>query len=292
MITIVNERVVSFSLDYQDVFWEVKPTNEDLQQYEFYVQRSEAEGGPWLTIAGPMVDQYFVRDSAVPMITTNARTLFYRVRARHVPSGNEAFSVIFDREGTPDLLAQEMIRRERVLFEEFTGTRAWLFPRRSFGQRCPNCYDDVLGKKIDDQCPTCWGTGFSGGYHYPISFWAQIDSGEETEQVTTEDHRRVQHSQLRANPSPALKPLDLVVDFQNRRWRVVQVSGTTLRGATVRQEVRLALIQRGSIEDRIPLKVTNSSVQLVPKRNFVNAHTLEASDRSPSDFLGLYGVTE
>lgn len=291
MLEITNPRVVSFSLDYQDVFWEVKSTTEDLQQYEFYVERSEAEAGPWLVIAGPMIDQYFVRDNAVPAITTNARTLFYRIRVLHVPTGKEAYSAVVDREGSPDLLAVEMIRRERVLFEEFTGTKTWLFPRRSFGQRCPNCYDDILGKKVDDQCPTCWGTGFSGGYHYPISFWAQLDAAEESEQVSTEDHRRVQYSQLRANPSPAIKPLDLVIDNQNRRWRAVQCSGTTLRGVMVRQEVRLVLIQRGSIEDKIPLKVENSSVQLVPRRNFVNAHTLEASEETPSDFLGLYGVT-
>jgi hypothetical protein len=292
VIEFANERVVSFSLEYQDVFWEVRPTTEDLQQYEFFVQRSESEAGPWKVIAGPLVDRYYVRDNGVPMITTNARTLFYRIRALHVPSGRELYSATVDREGVPNLLAQEMIRRERILFEEFVGTRCWLFPRRSFGQRCPNCYDDILGKKLDSQCPTCWGTGFSGGYHYPISFWGQIDSAEETEQVTTEDHRRVQHSQARTGPSPAVKPLDLVIDFQNRRWRVIQCTGTTSLGATVRQEFRLAQIQRGSIEDKIPLKIETSSVQLVPPRNFVNAHTLEASEGTSSDFFGLYGVSE
>ena len=290
MITFKNERVVSFSLDYLDVFWEIEPTTEDLQQYEFFVQRSEAEAGPWDTIAGPMIDQYYLRDNSVHLITTSARTFFYRIRCVHVPTGKEVYSSSFDIEGAPSLMAQEMIRRERVLFEEYVGTRCWVFPRRTFGQRCPNCYDSVLGKTVDSRCPTCWGTGFSGGYHYPISFWGQLDAGSESDQVTVDDHRRVQMAQLRCGPSPTLKPLDLIIDRMNRRYRVVESGGTSMLGSLVRAEVKLVLIQKGSVEDKIPLKVSTSDVALVPKRNFQNAHTLQASNCSDLNVFGLYGV--
>jgi hypothetical protein len=285
-----NERVVSFSINYNDVFWEIEPTTEDVQQYEFYVERSEAEAGPWDTIAGPLIDQYMIRDNAVHAITTNARTLFYRVRCRHVPTDRVVYSATFDREGSPNILATEMIRLERVLFEEFVGVRCWLFPRRSFGQRCPNCYDSVLGKTVDTRCPTCWGTGFSGGYHYPTAFWAQIDPVPEAEQVSSEDHRRVQMAQLRCGPSPAIKPLDLVIDHQNRRFRVVESGGTSMSGVRVRAEVKMVLIQKGSIEDKIPLKVDTSTVVLSPRRNFQNAQSQEASKASEFDAFSLYGV--
>jgi len=289
MIEFRNERVVSFELDYFDVYWEIAPTNEDLQEYEFYLERSEAEAGPWDQIAGPLVDRYYVRDNNVPLITTNARTLYYRVKALHVPSGTILYSRTFDREGDITLMGKEMIRLERVLFEEFVGVKCWLFPRRTFGQRCPNCYDHVLDKVIDDECKTCFGTSYSGGYHYPVSFWAQIDQPEEAEQVTIEDHRRVLYFQMRTGPTPGVKPMDLVVDHQNRRFRVIQVGGTSRLGVTVRQEVKLVNIQKGSIEDLIGLKVDNSTVSLVPDRVFSNPHTLQDSTPGTDQIFSAYG---
>ena len=112
----------------------------------------------------------------------------------------------------------------------------------------------------------------------------------ETEQVSVEDHRRVQMAQMRCGPSPGIKPLDLVIDNQNRRYRVVESGGTTLSGSLVRAEIKMVLIQRGSIEDKIPLKVDTSTVVLVPPRNFQNAHTQEASKATTIDVFGLYGV--
>ena len=35
MIKFRNERVLSFELDYLDVLWEIEPTNEDIQEYQF-----------------------------------------------------------------------------------------------------------------------------------------------------------------------------------------------------------------------------------------------------------------
>lgn len=290
MLQFQNERVVSFSIEYYDVFWEIAPTTEDIEQYQFFVERSEAEAGPWDVIAGPLVDQYSIRDNSVHSITTNARTMYYRIRCVHVPTGQHIYSTTVDRKGSPNILATEMIRLERVLFEEFSGVRCWLFPRRSFGQRCPSCYDPILGKTTDARCTTCWGTGFSGGYHYPTALWGQIDAVPESEQVSMEDHRRVQMAQMRCGPSPGIKPLDLIVDNQNRRYRVVESGGTSFSGVTVRAELKMVLIQRGSIEDKIPLKVDNSTVVLVPSRGFQNAHSLEASKVTSLDILNLYGV--
>lgn len=289
MIKVRNERVLSFGLDYLDVLWEIEPTTEDIQEYQFFVERSEAEAGPWLQIAGPLVDQYGFRDNAVPLITNTVRPLFYRIRVEQPHTGKVSYSPQFDQEGRISLLAQEMVRLERVLFEEFIGVRCWIFPRRTFGQHCPNCFDVVLDKVIDEQCVTCWGTGYSGGYHYPVSFWAQIDPPEITDQVFTEDHRRTLQYQLRCGPTPAIRPLDLVIDYQNRRYRVVSVSGTSRLGVSIRQEVRLVQIQRGSIEDKIPLKIDTETLKPFPEREFSNSHSLESSEPDIDSLFGAYG---
>lgn len=277
MIRLRNERVISFSRDFYDIYWEIEPTNEDVQEYEFYVERSESEGGPWNQIAGPLIDVFYLRDNTVLTISNN-RTWFYRIRVRHAPSGNEFYSKVIDRDRDPDLIATEIIRLEKMLFEEHTGVRCWLLPRRTFGQRCPQCFDPILGKRTQDFCPTCYNTTFSGGFHYPIEFWAQIDEPEEAEQVTIDDHRQVQYFVMRTNPSPYIKPLDVVIDHLNRRHRVISAGGTNKLGSPVRQEIRMVEVQKGSIEDRFPLKIDTENLVTRPQRNYYSPHTLEAAD--------------
>lgn len=276
MLEVVNTKVASFAREYLDVSWEIKPTNEDIQAYQFFVERSEAETGPFETIAGPLIDRYFLRDNTVLTISTT-RVYSYRIRVVHVPTGRETTTGPFDRYGEPDLIALEIIRREQLLWQEFAGTKFWVFPVRTFGQRCPQCYDPVLQKRISDACPTCFNTTFSGGYHYPAEFWGQIDNPEDAEQVSIEDHRQQRYSVMRCGPSPDIKPLDLIVTFNNDRFRVISRSGTTKLGVTVRQEIRLAEIQKGQIEDRVPLNIDAATAILVPGRNFTNPHNLETT---------------
>ena len=271
-----------------DIFWEIKSTTEDIQDYSFYVERSEAEAGPWDSLSGPLVDTFYYRDSNVPKLSTT-RTLFYRIKIEHNVTKDVSYSTIFDRVGRPDAYASEIIKLENVMFSELTGVRAWVFPVKTFGQRCPDCWDDVLQKRTTDSCRTCWGTGFSGGYHYPIQVWCQIDEPPEKTEYTSgmkDDHRQTNYLNVRMGPSPDVKPMDLIVDHLNRRMRVFSVGGTTRFGVTVRQELRCLQTQKGSIEDAIPLKIPNN-LELVPKRNFTNSTSLD--NPGYSDILGIYG---
>lgn len=288
MLTIVNERVWSFSLDYLDIFWEIKSTTEDVQDYSFYVERSEAEAGPWDVISGRLIDTFYYRDAAIPAISVN-RTLFYRIKVVHNVSKDTAYSLIIDRKGRPDAYASEIIKLENVMFSELTGVRAWVFPVKTFGQRCPSCWDDILQKRTTDSCRTCWGTGFSGGYHNPIQVWAQVDDPpESTEYISPmkDDHRQVNYLNVRMGPSPDVKPMDLIIDHLNRRMRVFSVGGTNRFGVTVRQEIKCLQVQKGSIEDLIPLNIA-SDTDLVPKRNFKVTSTLDTKEYK--DILGIYG---
>ncbi len=284
MISLRNARVTGFSRSFYDIHWEITPTMLDIQEYEFYVERSEAEAGPWHELAGPLIDRYFLRDNSAPLISNN-RTLFYRIKVRHPMTGKVEYSEIVDRWGKEDLMAAEIIRLETLLYTEFAGVLCWLFPRRTFGQRCAQCWDDVLGKRLDDSCPTCYGTGFSGGYHYPIEFWAQVDDSEHTENLAQHSHDQQRMITWRCPASPDVTPLSLFIDNKNRRFRVVSVGGTMKGGVRVRQEVRAVLLQPGSIEDTVPLKVDTKELQAVPWRNYTNPQDPFEAGATPDDAL-------
>ena len=140
-------------------------------------------------------------------------------------------------------------------------------------------------------CNTCWGTTFSGGYHYPVEMWAQVDPPEKADQATTSTHLQTQYSRVRTSPSPDVKPGDLIVDHQNRRWKVISVGGTTRLGVVVRQEISVSRVPKGSIEDKIPLKVDPSTAVLVPSREYSNPRTLENEKLVDlDDMLSFYGI--
>jgi hypothetical protein len=289
-------QVSGFSRRYHDIDWEIAPTHDDMQEWEFFVERSESEAGPWLTIAGPIIDRYYVRDNTTPQISIN-RTLFYRVRAENRSRGLNAVSPVADREGSPDLIAVEIASLEHLLFTEFTGTRSWLFTRRTFGQRCPQCWDDVLSKVTDDSCPTCFRTGFSGGYHYPIEFYAQFDRSPSVENLTTFDHHQLNTQTFRCTASPKITPSSLIIDHKNQRFRVIAVSCTSRLGVGVHQEVQVAQLQPGSIEDAIELKVEHRGLALAGPRNYTNPQNVEAAGSSANSpeldaLLAGYGYSD
>ena len=295
MISITGVRVTGFDRRYHDIDWTIAPTHDDLQEWEFFVERSEAEAGPWDIIAGPIIDRYYLRDNTTPQISNN-RVLFYRVRAVNPSRGHEIVSPLADREGAPDLIAAEISSLENLMFTEFAGTRAWLFVRRTFGQRCPQCWDDELAKRLDDSCPTCFGAGFSGGYHYPIEFFAQFDKSPQTENVSTHDHHQQTLQSFRCPASPHITPLSLVINHKNQRLRVISVSSTQRLGVSVHQEVQAIQLQPGSIEDAITLKVDHRTLALTAGRNYTNPQNLESAGGGPSAdldrLLGRYGYRD
>jgi hypothetical protein len=291
VIAFKDLRVVTFSIEYNDLFWEIQNTREDVQEYDFFVERSESEGGPWVAITPALVDRYYMRDNSAPLYSAN-RTLFYRVRAFHRFSGRELFSDISSRQGKLPLDGLEMVRLENMVFREHVGVTCWLFPKRTFGQRCPQCWDNALGKCTDDRCPTCFSTGFSGGYHFPIRFYGQLDVSDRSEQSTTSTHLETQYSTIRLGPFPDAKANDMIVDNTNWRWRVMSVGNTSRLGVPIRQQLSVVRVKPGSIEDLVPLNIDLENEVLVPAREFTNPQSPGAADNGDlSGILGAYGYS-
>jgi len=295
MISITQVRVTGFDRRYLDVDWEIAPTHDDMQEWEFFVERSESEAGPWDVIAGPIIDRYYVRDNSTPQFAFN-RVLIYRIRAANTLRSVEVVSGVADREGELDLIGAEIVSLEHLLFTEFAGTRAWLFPRRTFGQRCPQCWDDALAKRLDDSCTVCWGTGFSGGYHYPVECFIQFDRNPTVEISSTYDHYQQNTLTLRTTASPRITPLSLIIDHRNQRFRVLSVSATTRLGVSVHQEAQAVQLSPSAIEAAIPLQVDHREVTHAASRNYTNPHTIEAASSTPADeldrLLGRYGYRD
>lgn len=287
--------VRSFSLDWLEFTWEVENTKLDPWDFEWYVERSESPEGPWDPIAGPFSDRYRFIDNRVNLLH-RWRQLYYRIKS--VQKSDDT-NIIYSDAGTlgaePDLIAQEIQLLERTVWREFTGRKCYLFPVRTFGQYCPHCMDaggkGSTFRKLRSNCLTCYDTQFARGYLNPIEIYIQFDPSPKTVQNQGTGETQQSNSTARMGNFPLVKPRDIIVEPENRRWRVVQVSSTERLRAKVHHELTLHEIVKGDVEFQLKIDPGNlRDLDPSPERNFSNPQNLEGfEDEGMIGALKAYG---
>jgi len=276
MLRVTNLAVRSLDVDYLDLFWEVENTFEDPLDFTFVVERSESPLGPWDPVSEPFSDRYFFRDVVIPSFN-RYRKLWYRIRVTRILDDKVAYSEIDTRGPEPDLIALEVRRQELLLFQEHIGRQVWIFPIRTFGQRCPACYDRVQRVRLKSACLTCYNTGFTRGFMDPIVSWVQIDPAVEVTQPGPLMQDQTQNATARLPWFPPLKTGDVIVEAENVRWAVNPVTTTQRLRAPLHQEVTIHHIPESDIEYRLPINIDSlRELQPNPKRVFTNPHHLRS----------------
>jgi hypothetical protein len=275
-IEVRSIRVRSLDVDFHEISWEVVHTSEDILDYKFEVMRSEGPSGPFEAISLPLSDQYLFIDNVI-ISGHRWRKYFYVIRVTHVPSGDKKDFGPSSHDPDPDVIAVELRKQMQLLFKEFAGRRCWVLPVRTFGQRC-TCWNATLRQKTRSGCLTCYDTSFVRGYMHPIESWIQIDPSPKTEQNMHIATTQQVNTTARLAFFPPLKPRDVIVEAENRRWRVVSVSQTEQGRAAVHQEVQLHEVPPKDIEFAIPLVLDHAlkDLWISPRRNFSNPMNLES----------------
>ena len=295
-LSIINGRIRSFSLDENELYWEIEDTTLDPLDFQFYILRSESPEGPWDTIAGPFEDKYSYVDNRVNPLHAQ-RQLYYRIRsvAKADPTNvTETESII--QYPDADLIAAEIQRAERLVWDEFAGRACLILPVRTFGRRCSTCYDGPdKGKGFTSQkrragCVTCYDTSFMRGYFDPILTFVQVDPSTDSVQNGPILQRMQNDTRARVSSYPLLKPKDLLIEAENKRWRVVTVTPTERLRHVVHQEVTLHELDRSEVEYQIPVRMDDlRNFQASPMRNFANAQDIDTT-RTPAvaDLFDIY----
>lgn len=275
-------KVRSLDVDNRHIFWSVESSVQDLLDYEVQVERSESPGGPWEKVSPPFRDRYHFVDPSIP-VGQRYRMLFYRVLYRHIPSGEERTYGPATQEPDPDKIALELRRQMQLLYREFIGRLCWLFPIRTFGPRCPACWSRTLGVSRRSRCITCFDTSFLRGYLSPIEVWISIDPSSNSQQPAPTGKQEQNNSTARMGYYPTIKPGDVLVEPENRRWRVISTVSTEQVRAPVGQELQIHEIPPRDIEMELPLdSAQNALRELVvsPPRNYTNpSNQLSDADR-------------
>jgi hypothetical protein len=278
MIEITKLSVKSLDVDYLDIFWEIKNTYEDPWDYTFEVERSESALGPFDPISDTFSDRYHYRDVMVNPFHRH-RQYWYRIKVTKKSDSSVRYSDPSRREPSPDLIAREVRRLEVLLMREFIGRTCWVFPVRTFGQRCPDCYDRVSRKRYRQNCVSCYDTSFRGGYLSPIATTLQIDPAPKVTQQTSLVETQQQNATARVPYFPPLKPRDILVEAENIRWQVVTVSNTQRLRAILHQEIQIHRLPESDIEFKLPINIDDlQQLETSPNRAFTCPQHLDAAD--------------
>ena len=251
-IDITKLRVRSLDVDFHELTWEVARTVEDVLDYKFQVSRSESPEGPFDLLTEPFEDRYTFIDN-IKQVLHRWRQYYYKIVVTHKASGDQKEFGPAANEPEVDRVALELRRHIRLLMNEFIGRRCVILPIRTFGQRCPNCWNEILQKRNKSGCIACYDTGYARGYLHPIEAWISIDPSPKSEQNINTAITHQENTTLRMGYYPPLKPNDLIVEPENIRWRVVQQNQTEHVRSPVHQEVQVHNINARDIEYAIPI---------------------------------------
>lgn len=258
MIRFTSIKVGSFVLHELNVSWEFETDpEENILDYEFFVLRSEAPHDGFEVVSPGLVDSHDYTDRDVNT-ESKWRKFYYKVRARHIPTGREAFSDLANsyipNEATLEGL--EIVSRNNIILygaggdfrKKFSGVPFWFFKRRTFGPRCGECYNERLRQTVRDNCCSCFGTGRQGGFYSPIQVNFQIDPVAQAQDHSNLTMQEPARTRAWTSNYPLIQPGDVLVGSGNRRYEIETMQPTSLNEVIIRQIVSLFYISPGAIE--------------------------------------------
>ena len=290
-LPIQNVRVRSLDIDAREVTWELGPMQTDtLDLYQVEVLRSESPGGPFDVLSPPFKDRYIFVDRRIPYGDKYV-VLWYLLRVTNTQTGEVSYVGPVTQEADPDLYAQGIRRLEMTYFTQVAGRRCWLFKKRNFGPRCRACWDSVLQKRTVDRCLDCFSTGILRGYHDPIEVYVQVDPTTKMQQNNAQQIAQFVSTAARMSFYPDVKPGDVLIEMENKRWRVQSVTLSERLRAPVKQELVMRQIEEKDIEFLLPIRLDKAlrDVQPSPPRMYTNHADVDAAieARSGEAFSGF-----
>ena len=247
MIQIVCPAVHSFSLEFLDVTWQIADTTESPSDYFIRVARSESPEGPFEVITKPPLEGVFsFRDEKVDLLS-KWRVWYYQIAASHktdtsVPT---TYSEVAHLGFKPDLVAMEMARLHQITLQTQIGVPCVILPRRTSGPSCPFCYDSIRKRSKDSDCLVCLGTSeYRGGFLDPIGTWINQSPSQKVLRSMNVQTQSKSDKSFDMSGYPVLRSGWVIVDPENRRYRVVEVRNRSKRGFIHRQVVQVSEIPR------------------------------------------------
>jgi len=234
--------------------WDVPP--DDLGQVPtFKVYSSMSELGPFRAVTGsPITDPFYTTERIDS--DSNVADQYYTIEVSY-PDGRIFRS--YPKAPENDIPAwqgrrfRNIQRREVLLLDKFVGVESIIFIPKTFGPRCPHCWDDVHQKVMNDHCEHCYGTGFEGGYHTGMRTLLQYNPTDKRADAAYFGISENIMITAWTISFPSISPRAMIVRVPDRKvYRVEGHQGTTeMLTNTVRQQFVLKELSKDAIEQTL-----------------------------------------
>lgn len=155
-----------------EIYWHV--TDYSGINVSFYVQRADAPDESLMQDVSPeLIDTYYYHDTDAYLYRRDTK-YFYRIKMQYTAGGNnvEKYSDIVSESDPIRPEVRHIIKEDNIYLSRFVKEPIKVFKKKHYGKRCLECYDEIKGRVIREQCFVCYGTGFEGGYFGPFdSYW-------------------------------------------------------------------------------------------------------------------------
>jgi len=173
------------------------------------------------------------------------RRYYYRITA--IENNNTFYSDIKTWFGDPDLVAAEIIRRNNLLLEEYTGTPVFILSERTEGPSC-ECWDEAASRATKSNCIKCFTTGKKYPFFDPIISYVDFNPNPKQTQITRFGELQPMENDVWMSNYPWVKSRDMIIEVENgARWRVVRVHGVHKRRVPLQQMIRISRINLSDI---------------------------------------------
>lgn len=169
----------------------------------------------WAAVPGATDTNVFMLSDSAPRLWGKTADVHYRV-ALTTGTGATYYSQpanVYGTLGKRDWLsAREIVRQEQLRHAKQTSVRGYLVKAYRYGPLC-ECVDAVTKEVRNSRCPTCYGTGFAGGYFKPLPFsYADVSPEQTREMINAQTGTSKQQGvQARMLAEPQVYALDVWV---------------------------------------------------------------------------------
>lgn len=264
-----DTRALLFPRDGVHVQWGVEPEADDLDAIEVELLRSESPSGPFekLQVFDPVATFSFT-DKTAPWRPKNFE-LYYQLRGVLKANGNVVTDTLpFGFQGRLPIDAVEIIRQHNILLRgvnghrSLTGIPTTVYKKRTFGARCLECTDAPTGRVVISQCKACGGTGRRGtGYYDPLIVNMNFQPAPSAIQISNLGKLEDNETIAFMTNFPIMYPGDMVVEPDEKHWRVVHVDVTERKRVVVHQLLRLRQLDHNDVEYEVLRHLENQGVQ-------------------------------
>ena len=221
----------------------------------------QAITGRVLTLSGQPLTDAYKRDNNARIIAPLPRRrrwedTFYKVVIKRVRTGEDDEILESEIHGAMEGVSPYAVQLAsicRMRLRQVTGQRWWYYRRKTSGPRCRTCYDTTRKRVTKSNCRACYGTTYEGGYDPRQQLYLGTLPAQEMIQKQIFADIEASATAFWTTNEYDIHIGDLLVEHNNRRWKVTEVNNREYQRTMYRQDLRVDEVSPDDIVFQIPL---------------------------------------